>query len=105
MLEASNFRTIESSLTGEVYPISKKNECLDESTVLADRINMVWMSTHVSSGRAEVLVIATGEDTQIGTIAQSLSDIGTQESQFQKSIASLSKVIAIVSTIAALLIA
>ena len=75
----SNFRTVESALTGETYPLSKISDVLPLSTALADRINMVWMWTYVASGRAEVLVVATGLQTQMGNIAWSLNAIVPNE--------------------------
>jgi Ca2+-transporting ATPase len=75
IISLSNFRTIESILTGETYPISKNINNLSEKTALADRINMVWTGTYVSSGSAEVIVTSTGIHTQIGMIASSLNSI------------------------------
>lgn len=103
IISVSNFRTVESALTGETYPLSKISDVLPLSTALADRINMVWMWTYVASGRAEVLVVATGLQTQMGSIAWSLNAIVPNESQFQKNIASLSKIISIIAVVWALI--
>jgi Ca2+-transporting ATPase len=103
LISISNFRTIESALTGETYPVSKLINVYEENTSLADRFNMVWMGTYASSGRAEAIVIGTGWHTHIGKIASSLSTIEANESQFQKNIASLSKIIAWVAIIWALI--
>ncbi len=59
IISLSNFRAVESSLTGEAYPLSKTLEPLSENLAVADRTNMVWMGTHASSGRAEAVVVAT----------------------------------------------
>ena len=56
----------ESSLTGESVNIEKSKCVLDENTALADRINMVYSGSLVTYGRAEVVVTATGMDTEIG---------------------------------------
>lgn len=103
IISLSNFRAVESSLTGEAYPLSKTLEALSENLAVADRTNMVWMGTHASSGRAEAVVVATWFSTQLWQIASSLSSIGVRTSQFQKNIASLSKVIAVIALAAALI--
>lgn len=83
ILETKNFRTVESSLTGESYPIEKTIEKLELDTVLADRRNMVWMGTFVASGRAKAVVIATGQNTELGKIAANLDSIVNERSHFE----------------------
>jgi len=53
LFEMKNFRTQESSLTGESFPEEKNLKILEKSVVLSDRTNMVFMSTLVVSGQAK----------------------------------------------------
>ena len=75
LIEIKNFKTIESSLTGESLPIEKTLRLYPKDTLLADRKNMVYSGTFVASGSAKAIVVKTGANTQIGKIAESLTKI------------------------------
>lgn len=79
LLEVNRFTVDESSLTGESYPIHKTVEKLNEEKLpVADRKNMIFSGTYVSSGMATAIVVATGTQTHIGSLAQELSQLDTQ---------------------------
>ena len=59
----------ESSLTGESTNVEKSDAVLEGGAALADRVNMVYSGSLVTYGRAEVLVTATGMETELGKIA------------------------------------
>lgn len=59
----------ESSLTGESTNVEKLDAVLEGDAALADRVNMVYSGSLVTYGRAEVLVTATGMETELGKIA------------------------------------
>ncbi len=84
IMEANEFYTNESSLTGESYPVRKTVCVLEADTDLPDRINCAWEGTNVVSGNAKVLVITTGGDTIYGSLAQSTNV--TVETAFEKGI-------------------
>jgi len=73
LIESVNLRVEEASLTGESVPVSKdaRDELSPEAT-LGDRHNMAFMSTLITYGRGQGLVIATGMQTEIGKIAEML---------------------------------
>ena len=58
----------ESALTGESVPAHKTEAVLAEGTIVADRTNMVYSGTLVTSGSAAGVVVATGVDTELGAI-------------------------------------
>jgi magnesium-transporting ATPase (P-type) len=60
----------EAALTGESLPVPKQTGPLQESTLLADRVNMVYSATHITAGRARAVVTATGQATEVGKIAK-----------------------------------
>ena len=70
VIEEAALRAAEAALTGESVPVSKNAQTLPESTVPADRRNMVFSGTHITSGRARALVTATGVHTELGDIAR-----------------------------------
>jgi len=63
----------ESLLTGESVPVSKKVGILEEETVVSDRGNMAFASTTVSIGRGVGVVVSIGSKTEIGGIAEAVS--------------------------------
>ncbi len=84
IIECNDFKTSEASLTGESVPISKFTEVCNKYADLGDRFNMVYMGTNVLSGRAKVLVVATGMNTEIGKIATLLQNINTEITPLQR---------------------
>ena len=64
----------ESALTGESLPVLKHSDRLAHETVLADRKNMAYAGTLVTSGIAEGLVWVTGDRTETGRIAWLISE-------------------------------
>ncbi|MBK7554897.1 MAG: cation-translocating P-type ATPase [Flavobacteriales bacterium] len=71
LLEAHTLRVQEASLTGESLGVQKHVHALaDASASLGDRLNMVFKGTLVSHGRGTAVVVATGEETELGRIAQ-----------------------------------
>jgi P-type Na+/K+ transporter len=73
LIEAVNFETDESLLTGESLPVSKDAEAiLDDEIGPGDRLNIAFSSSIVTKGRARGIVFATGMYTEIGSIAAAL---------------------------------
>ena len=71
IVSADNLRIEESVLTGETNSVIKTDEALTDPDVpLADRVNMAYSSTSVTSGSGIGIVVATGEQTEIGKISQ-----------------------------------
>lgn len=86
----------ESALTGESVNVDKKEECIDEKAALADRINMVYSGTLVTYGRADVLVTATGMDTEMGKIAALMNDTKEKRTPLQVSMDDFSRKLAVI---------
>src|SRR3990172_7064141 len=70
LVEAINLETTESSLTGESHPVSKSTDALSEDTPVAEQKNMLFMGTTAVRGIGIAVVVGTGKNTQIGSIAQ-----------------------------------
>lgn len=69
LINASALACAEAALTGESLPTVKSIGHLAESTILADRINMIYGGTYVTAGRGIAVVVATGIESEIGKIA------------------------------------
>ena len=96
MLSGDDLQVDESALTGESDPVIKTPGQADEAASVADRRNMVWMSTHVTGGRGRAIVIATGMDTQIGRIAEAVRSTARQETPLQKRLKKLGLALGII---------
>ncbi|OGS23444.1 MAG: carbonate dehydratase [Elusimicrobia bacterium RIFOXYB2_FULL_48_7] len=70
LLSIKDIQINESALTGESLPVQKHIEVLSGSESLADRKNMAYTSTLVTYGKAKGVVVATGDNTEIGRISQ-----------------------------------
>lgn len=74
LLMAASFEVDESSLTGESLPVHKQADITVAKTApLGDRVNVAYMNTLATRGRAELLVTATGPDTEMGRLSQALA--------------------------------
>ena len=103
LVEIKNFKTQESSLTGESFPVEKNIKILDKSTALGDRVNMVFMSTMAVSGQAKAVIVATANKTQIGQVAKSIQEITHPRMHFNEKVKQLAFQMAIFASIGALL--
>ncbi|WPU66571.1 cation-translocating P-type ATPase [Peredibacter starrii] len=70
IIEARDLSVAESALTGESLPVRKSISDIPVDTILAERTNMVYSGTFVTSGRGTVIVVATGQNTEVGKIAK-----------------------------------
>ncbi len=104
LIEVSDFRTQESSLTGESFPSEKNLKVLHESTPLADRSNMVFHGTFVASGEAKAVVVATAKNTAIGQVAKSIQQIVQPKMHFNEKVNLLAFQMAIFASLGASLI-
>ncbi len=68
LLEVAELQIDESALTGESVPVVKDEVALPDSTVVADRRNMVYSGTLVTNGSGLGVAVATGAETELGEI-------------------------------------
>lgn len=96
IIEATEFKVDESSLTGESLPVSKNNEELPEGDLpLGDQKNMIFSSTFATNGKAKAVVLATGMKTEIGKIASMLQVSKKEATPLQNKLATVGKMIGI----------
>lgn len=91
VIEHHSFSTVEAALTGESLPSRKHANSLHNETPLAERKNMVYSGTIVSSGRATAVVAATGNSTELGKIAKSIDEMSFEDTPLQKSVEEMAK--------------
>ena len=86
ILDNFSLQVNESSLTGESTNIDKLDTTFEKEVPLADRVNMVYSSSLVTYGRANVLVTTTGMDTEIGKIATLMNETKERRTPLQVSL-------------------
>lgn len=96
LVDSANLKIDESSLTGESVPVEKDYKQTYEGKMeIGDRENIAYSSTIVSYGRGAGVVVETGENTEIGKIATSISTPEKEQTPLQKRLAGLSKTLGI----------
>ncbi|MDY0236003.1 MAG: cation-translocating P-type ATPase [Gudongella sp.] len=96
LVESSNLKIEEASLTGESVPVEKEADFISEDEIsLGDRINMAYMSTIVTYGRGLGVVTSTGGKTEIGKIASMIQSIEEESTPLQKKLNQLGKILGI----------
>lgn len=104
LVESLSLMVDESTLTGESLPIKKQaSVVLDNSVVLAERVNCVYSGTFVTAGNGLMVVTAVGNKTEIGKIAEELVE-ETSSSPLQIKLGKLGKTITIVGACCAVLV-
>jgi len=82
LIEANRFFLSEAILTGESMPVRKKVE------------DKVFMGTIVTSGQAKIVIEMTGEETEVGKIAQKVQE-PAEDTPLKKQITKFSRQLAI----------
>lgn len=96
LITAHNLQVVEAALTGESLPSNKKVGILTEEVSLADRENMIYMSTIVARGKTQAVVTTTGSKTEIGQIAVLIKETGETQTPLQKKMADLAMIIGLI---------
>lgn len=96
ILDNYSLQVNESSLTGESTNIDKADVDFDHEIPLGDRLNMVYSSSLVTYGRANVLVTGTGMNTEIGKIASLMNETKERRTPLQVSLDKFSSKLATV---------
>lgn len=84
MLTESELSTNDFALTGESNPSRKFTHPISNNVELANRHNLVFMSTTVATGHGFGAVVATGMQTELGRIASLSADTTTDVSPLQR---------------------
>jgi Ca2+-transporting ATPase len=92
LLESPTLQVDEASLTGESSPVKKDaGAVLDDRTEIADRVNCAFAGTMVTYGRGTGVVIATGEESEIGRIAELIVEPEEEQTPLQRRMSELGR--------------
>ncbi|UPA31159.1 calcium-translocating P-type ATPase, PMCA-type [Terrisporobacter glycolicus] len=110
LIESVNLKVREDMLTGESDDVSKnaditipmekiksKGQTIEQEPIPAKQINMVFGGTLVAYGRGTMVVTSIGDNSEMGRIAQNLSD-EDEETPLQLKLGNLGAMIAKVSS-------
>ncbi len=86
IISINNFKADEAILTGESVPVAKTLEAIAESSLVADRTNIVHAGTLVVEGFATAVIVETGSRTEIGKIAGIVSSVDRATTPIQKGV-------------------
>ncbi|WP_448507504.1 cation-translocating P-type ATPase [Immundisolibacter sp.] len=75
LLRVRNLRINEAALTGESLPVDKDTQAVSDAAPIGDRTCMAHAGTVVSAGQASGLVVATGQQTQMGRIGALVGEV------------------------------
>ena len=98
ILESASLKIEEAALTGESVPVTKFIDIInlkenEKDVPLGDRKNMMYMGSTVVYGRGTAVVTATGMDTEMGKIADALTQAEEGQTPLQRKLSQLSKIL------------
>lgn len=98
LLVAHNLEADEAALTGESHAVSKHADALENADLLlADRLNLLFMNTVLTRGRAELLVTETGMRTEMGKLAGMIAGSVETQTPLQRQLNKLGKKLAAIA--------
>ena len=109
LLAAHALEVDEAALTGESHAVGKSSAALGtvdlpQNLPLGDRLNLLYMNTVLTRGRAELLLTATGMATEMGKLAGMIAAAPESETPLQKQLDTLGKKLAAIAGVVVTLI-
>lgn len=92
----------EASLTGESFPIEKL--AVEDENNNPENIHMVFAGTTIASGEGLAMVVAIGDQTKIGNIAEEVQKYTQEQTVVQKTMDQLANILAIVAIVISIII-
>jgi sodium/potassium-transporting ATPase subunit alpha len=102
IIETKGLKFDKSMLTGESEPIEGSIECTDEKYI--ESKNIAYMTTLVTNGQGRGLVLATGDNTMMGKIADLTNKTGHKKTSLQIEISRFINIICTGAVIAAIVV-
>ena len=99
IIECASMKIEEAALTGESVPVNKLIQALTlgenqgAEVSLGDRRNMAYMGSTLVYGRGKAVVVATGMDTEMGKIANAISQAEEGKTPLELKLEELSRVL------------
>jgi P-type Ca2+ transporter type 2C len=101
LLVTATLEIEEAALTGESTPVGKALDPVGGDEVpLGDRVDMAYMNSTVTRGRGEMVVTATGMDTEVGHISGMLGQVQQEKTPLTRQLDQLTVLITIMAAVA-----
>ncbi len=98
LLAAHNLEAEEAALTGESHAVGKSVLVQGgDNLPLGDRLNVLFMNTVITRGRAELLITETGMKTEMGKLAGMIASAKEAQSPLQRQLDTLAKKLAAIA--------
>jgi len=98
LLNSSDLRVNQSTLTGESHPVNRSAEPVSgEDMTRTDIPNLIFAGTFVAAGSGKAIVYATGMNTNFGHIAQMTQALKEELSPLQKEMKNATKIVTIIA--------
>jgi P-type Ca2+ transporter type 2C len=105
LIVAATLEIEEAALTGESTPVLKSVETVEGDDVpLGDRVDMAYMNSTVTRGRGEMVVTATGMETEVGQISGMLGQVQQEKTPLTRQLDQLTVLITIMAAVALALV-
>ena len=104
VVEADGLATDESRLTGEPMAAAKGTERVDTDTPLAERTSVLHAGTAVVAGAGEGVVVALGDETEIGRLGRLVAQAKEPPTPLQRAMAELARAALMVAVAACVLV-
>ncbi len=108
LIDVSELDSNEASLTGESLPVGKDTSSISKDVSLGDQKCMVFAGTFITNGSAVGIVVGTGQQTEIGKIADMVNSVENEATPMQQKLDDLGKklgyVIAVVCALVFLIV-
>lgn len=91
LFKVRELRIEEAMLTGESVPVEKSIQPVSENSSIGDRKCLAYSGTLVTYGQAQGMVVATGDDTEIGRISGMLRQVETLTTPLLRQMATFAK--------------
>lgn len=95
LVRMAELRADESALTGESVPVAKDETVLPHDTPVADRRNMLYSGTMITSGTAAGIVVSTGVGTELGEIHRLVGTAQRLTTPLTRKLARFSKILTV----------
>jgi magnesium-transporting ATPase (P-type) len=98
LLNSSDLRVNQSTLTGESHPVNRSAEPVSgEQMTRTDIPNLIFAGTFVAAGSGKAIVYATGMNTNFGRIAQITQSLKEELSPLQKEMENVTKIVTVIA--------
>lgn len=96
IIESARLQIEEAALTGESLPVTKTTEVLeDRQASPGDRRNMAFLGTTITDGRGQLLITATGAQSEVGKIGILIDEAISRDTPLEQKLARLGRLLII----------